>query len=309
MAKREILATVALLSVLLGSNAARAQAGDQAEKEFLAGDAAESRGQLDEACRHYRASLALRRVPGPLAGSARCDARELHFIAALAKLEEALAMLPPDHQQRAGFEADRARWKGKLARVSVVLRPGATVESVSLDGQTVVPRPEPYEVDPGQHVVRVVQGGAPQDRTLALSSGTNAPLEIPFTGVAAPDDKPATTPSEDGMSPWMTAAIVSFSVAGAAAAATIATGVMVLDRDSTAEELCTPTPEAGCDQAIDDTNALLAPNLAMWIVSGVALAAGVTFVIIDATSSAEPAARSQIGLRLGPSGVALSGSF
>jgi tetratricopeptide (TPR) repeat protein len=308
MPKRELFVS-AVLALLLGTTEAFSQgAEEQARKDFEAGAAAEERGQWAEACRYYRAALDKLRVVGPLTGSARCDAREGRYLAAIAKVDAALATLPPDHPKRASYEADRAAWKAKLARLVVTLRPGATSSSVTLDGRSITPKRDPHELDPGKHVVRA--DGI--DKALDLAEGSDTTVEVPFTAAAPPSigtSPPTVAPEPDGTSPWLTAAIVSFSIGGAAIVATTVTGVMVLDRDSTAEELCTPTPKAGCDQAIDDGKALLAPNLAMWIVSGVAVAAGVTFVIVDATTGPASSTAAKAELRIGPGAIELSGSF
>jgi len=313
MPKPGSLTIAALSALLFGATALAQGTEDQAKRDFEAGVAAEKRGEQKEACRLYRAALEKLRAAGPLGGVAYCDAADGRFLEATTKLEEALATLPADHPKRAAYEADLATWKAKakLARLKITVKAGATVSELKLDGKLVTPRSEPYELEPGQHVVRV-DG---QDEKLDLEAGVTRLIEI-GTPPGPLDTSEKTGPGDTGLadgaagSPWLPLAVVAFSVGGAAIVATAVTGALVIDQDSTAEALCTPTRKAGCDQAIEDGKALLAPNLAMWIVSGVAVAAGVTFLIVDATSQApSKPPSSSVSLRLMPAAVELSGSF
>ncbi len=315
----QALARAAGLAALLSGTSALAQgAEDEARKAFTDGQAAEARGEASAACRLYRSSLQHLRAPGTLQRVARCDASDGHHRDAIAKLDEALGLLSADNaEDRTSYEAERAASKGQLARVAIATSPGAHVGVVTVDGVPTAPRGEPYELDPGRHVV-LVDGAS---RTVTLKPGDNTALGVPFASQpgephGSPPADAASAPSS-GSSGWLTAALVSFGVAGAAGIATAVTSVMALSSDAAAEDACAASDQAACDAAIEDANALLVPNLALWIVSGVAVGAGVTFLILDASSddgavggtgrSTSRSARLQ--LRVGPTAVQASGRF
>jgi len=315
MVRPRIRVSLLTLALVLGGSDALAQGTEgQAERDFEAGKAAEERGQMDEACRHYRSSLEKLRVVGPLSRSARCDARDGHFVDAITKLDELLRGLPADHPKRSEYEAERAQWKARLARLTLTLEPGSPAVKATLDGKPAPPWNEARELDPGPHVVRVDCCGEPLEKSLDLAPGSSTTLALPFANVKGPGDGPTPDPvptTDRGLSPWMTGAIVSFSIGGASIIATTVTGVLILQEDDAAKELCAVPRQAGCDEAIESGEALLGPNLALWIVSGIAVAAGVTFVIVDATQDAPASQRPGVSaaLRVAPGQMAISGSF
>ena len=120
---------------------------------------------------------------------------------------------------------------------------------------------------------------------------------------------PAGEESRGDGSPWLVASLVSFGVGGAAVIATAITGVMALSSDADAESLCAAPRQAGCQQAVDDTEALLVPNLALWIVSGAAVGAGTLFLVLHASEGPAETSTGRVELRFAPTSARVVGSF
>lgn len=298
---------LATLSILV-STAAPGAAQDEptpAKRAFDAGVAAEAAGQPDEACRQFRAALELERAVGPLSRAGRCDAREGKIKDATAKYEELLGKLPPENPRRAEYEAELAGFRAKLGRITLELAPGAAGVTATIDGAAAPAWGSPSVVDPGPHVVAATESGdSPVEQRIDVAPGKSVVVRVPFESAAAPR-------SEGGPSGWMSAGIASFAVGGAAAIAAAVTGGLIIARDSDAKERCIPSPDnAPCQESIDAGEALLAPNMAMWIIGAIGVGAGVTFVIVDAATGDDAAPpRAALELFLRPTGLGVQGAF
>lgn len=288
-----------ILLVLAVAAPALAQTPEEASRvAFEAGEAADAAGRKDEACVHFRASVEKARLPGPLSRSGRCDAAEGKLREAIKKYDELLSKLPAENPRRAEYEAERARFRAQLGRITLKLRAGAaTAATATVDGEPAPAWGVPLEVDPGAHTVK--SGGA--TKLVTVASGSEEIVVLPL-------ETSETTAS--GASPWAIGAGVSFGVGGAAAVVAAVTGGLIIAKDGDAEVACgLDASSAACRELTDEGKALLAPNLAIWIVAGAGIAAGVVFVIVDHTSSPVGAPGPQVSLTARPTGGALTVTF
>ncbi len=193
---------------------------------------------------------------------------------------------------------------------------GASPHDVRISvGSSVVEQvTEPFEVDPGRHVILATAGAQRLQRAVALEPGTRSNLELDFRSApepeqhsavsASPPESPSPAPRvgpDSGTNLWLWS---SFGVAAIAAATGAVTYGMAWRQQ--AELDC--DPDGSCARGDEDdkrsiqTLADLATVSA--VVAGVATVAGVTIWLVDDGDSG-----AEVMLNLRPCGVDLSGAF
>jgi hypothetical protein len=231
--------TLCLVAFLLAlpSVAAAQSPADQAAGRALFDEGMEllKKDQLNEACPKFEASL--RRFPGigTRGKLAECYERQGRTASAWATYRELAAVASrAGDEARAKIAAERAKaLEGKLARITIVLSPGADVTGLTIqrDGGT-LERGEldsAVAVDPGAHTVKVeAPGRKPWTSEINVAPAGSARLEIPVleelpVAAVPPPSAPVTeTPVSDRVAEkpgvaWQRIAGVATAGAGAGA--------------------------------------------------------------------------------------------
>lgn len=174
-----------------GENApAPAAAGADIERStelFREGRELLARGALEEACRKFEDSLALRRSPGTLLNIGYCRARGAELLAALDAYREALelAQSQPDREKAQLWSAAAQReiqaLQGRVAQLSV--RASQDGVAVRVDERPVNAAGEAIFLNPGEHHLRAsAPGKQTLDLGIELSEGQRLTLTVPPLG-------------------------------------------------------------------------------------------------------------------------------
>ena len=159
-----ILALAALL-VIAAPRAASAQSDPkaaEAKKQFEAGIAAMNGGDLPRARELLRASLRIVAKANTVYNLADCEEKLGLFATASRHFEEALALLPPNDDRRATFDARVTAIAPRVPRLAITLTADAPEGSrVLLDKEALAPEKLGGEIalDPGVHEVTVQAPG------------------------------------------------------------------------------------------------------------------------------------------------------
>jgi hypothetical protein len=286
---------------------------DAAEKLFLEGREAVTRGETELACAKFRSSVALFPVTNAVANVARCAEREGRTVEALRAWEQVMAMLPAG-DERLGPARERATALGaRVPRLTLGLPAEMPPTArILIDGAAIARDAwnAALPLTPGEHTVVVeVPGRAPHRFSITLIDGERK--ELPVTAGPAAETPPPPPPPPPP--PFLTGrrmaglAVGSVGVAGLAAAGI--TGGVLLSRDARIHTLCPGrvcSPEGTAE--IAGSKPLLAANGVAW---GVGLAGVGVGLILLLTGRAEAAPRTAVAPLLVPGGggVAMGGAF
>jgi hypothetical protein len=227
-------------------------------------------------------------------------------------------------QRDAALELEALRPRLPRLKISVSgLTPGA---KVTLDGRpfavalldTAVP------VDPGEHVVEVVEGDRSDRRTLAIGERESQALSLllPPPPPAAPEPQappPSAVPvtplpqrDDSGPRPLVVGGWIGVSVGAAGLLlGGISAGIAwkqneALEESGGCEEdVCAPSLQADVDSYARSRIA----STVGFVLGGVAVATGATLLIVDLVSASEPETPAPLRAWVGPAGAGLYGTF
>lgn len=257
----------AQLAPLLGWSAlillaapARAQNPAAAEALFEQARAAMAAGSYDVACARFRDSDRLDPAVGTRFNLADCEERRGRVATAWSLFRAVLSELAADDDRRPIADERAKRLESRLPRLTLrrtaETPPGVRVriDGVELgEGSFDVALP----MDPGAHELSlaVSDGAAPELRRFSLKEGEQAELPIRLVGASAPAAAPPAAPARpvDSHAARRRWAYVAGGVGLGAVAFGTVTGIVTLNKKSTAEANCNDDLEA-CNSAGVEAN-------------------------------------------------------
>jgi len=314
---------------------ARAQNPAAAEALFEEARAAMAAGSYDVACARFRDSDKLDPAVGTRFNLADCEERRGHVATAWSAFRGVASELGPEDDRKPIAE-ERARALEPRLPYLILQRTSMTPQGVRvrLDGVELgdssigVALP----MDPGVHelVLLPAAGGREQRTSFTLREGQHASLPVRILIESEPSptserEAPAPRPSS-ALSARRAWALVAGGVGVAGVTAGAVTGVITLDKKSTANRNCDDglqlCNEAGADANRSGRSFAIASSIGFGVgVAGLATAAYLWLTEAPApqsTQSSEPpgrapgprlALRPHVGLQPGHGFVAVSGSF
>jgi hypothetical protein len=300
--------TLALLSLALlaFTTTARAEPQTGADAHFRAGRDAAKRGDFATACAELRESQKLDPAAGTLLNLGDCEEHLGHAARAYQLFGEAKRELPANDPRAKIAEERAAAVEARIARLTVVLAPGAPAGArVKRDGVDVT-LGSPVVVDPGSYVLEVVAPGRSARRTpIELRAGDTREVLVE----AGPAETPlASAPAVAGQASdsRRTLGWIVGGAGVAALAAGVVTGVLVGVEASTYKDHC---PGNACDaQGLDASSA----GKTLQVMSPIALAVGAACTGIGAYllfSSPSRATQAAVAPAPGGGAVVLRRSF
>jgi hypothetical protein len=312
--RTSIVLAAALLS--LSSTAARAaepgEKKDAAEKLFVEGHEALSRGEQALACAKFHSSVALFPVPNAVANVARCAEREGRPVEALRAWEQVIGMLPAG-DERLGPARERVAALGaRVPRLTLGLPADLPADARILVDGAPLPRAawrDPLPLAAGEHTVVVEALERTEQRfTVTLTDGDRKELAVRAGAppiVVAPPPPPLPAASNGRR-------VAGFAVGGVGVAGFVIAGItggVLLSRDARIHALC---PDGVCKpegtQEIAGQRPLLVANGVAW---GVGLAGLATGAVLLLTSRGRAAPETTVVplVTSGGAGLALGGKF
>ena len=283
-----------------------------AEKLFVEGRDAESRGEHELACAKFRSSVALVPVPNAVANVARCAEREGRAVEALRAWELVIGLLPPGDARIAPAKERAAALAAKVPRITLVLPSDLPERArISIDGSPMSRDAWGVSIPlaPGEHAIVVEAPGREERRfSVTLSDGDRREVAV---SVAPPPVTPPPPPPQAPSKPdgrWAAGfAAGGVGVAGVVTAAV--TGAILLARDARIDDLC---PNRVCSsegiRQIEGSKPLLVANGIAWGAGIAGIGAGV-ILLVTARSASPPRAAVAPMVIPGGAGVLLGGSF
>jgi hypothetical protein len=274
-------------------------------------------GDYEGALAKFDAALAIVRRTKFALYAARCAERLGRLVEASERYLVAIRIPIPQEssevnvEARSRAESERAELLARIPRLTISVTGARGALRVSVDGKSVpAGREQGWLVDPGTHRVVVASGTQRRVENVGVKEGDVREISVRFE---APAPVPRATPgarprAEDGdvealpILGWTAA-----SLGGAALIAGAVTGGLLLGKKNDLEAGCGGALES-CDVSVadddmSDYNALRVPTTALLVSGGMALAVGVTVLLVDAADTSETA------LQLSPDGVTLGGRF
>lgn len=261
----------ALIALSLGSAhvARAAEPPDKkgvAERLFVEGQEAMSRGEQAFACAKFRSSVGLFPVPNAVANLARCAERDGRVVEAMHAWEQVIAMLPPGDARIGPARERAAALEAKIPRLLLVIPADIPADARILVDSRPLPRGEwkaPLSLAAGEHTVVVEALEREEQRfTITLTDGDRKELAVRAGPVSGAPIAPVAPPS-NGL---RTAAFVAGGVGVAGFVVAGITGGVLLGRDAEIKKSC-PAPDR-CDaagmQEIDGSKPLLVANAVAW---------------------------------------------
>ena len=196
-AKRCVLALV-FAAAFGDSRWALASSPEEADGLFRQGRAAMNEENYEDARSYFQQSLQLDRALGTVLNLAVCEEKLGKLSAALAHLQEALALAADDDERRPLIVQRISRMDARLPRLTI--QPNASIDAtvtIFLDSRPLGPAElgRPIRVDPGTHLLEC--SGPHEERCTRLfqvSEGKES-VQIP-TLIVAPATAPASHPAE-----------------------------------------------------------------------------------------------------------------
>jgi hypothetical protein len=287
-------------------NSAR-KLGEEGNKLFAEGDFA---GALDR----YRRAEALVSVPTLGVRIARCLERLGRLVEATEKYVQVTRTeitpdsLPQHVEAVSQAKAELAALKPRVPSIVVQLDPPEGPAEVTIDDK---PLPAALigagrSVDPGRHVIVAVRGGKSDKKVIEIGEGRTETVTLSVGAYVPP---PSTRAEPSGLAePLRIAGIVGLALGGASLVAFGVTGGLAMSQGADLEQRC--GVELRCGTALHDDadgyNQLrLASTVTLWVGVGLAAVGGGLLVAGSVLDSNE----ASVGLRVGPTGAALTGAF
>jgi hypothetical protein len=215
----------------------------------------------------------------------------------------------------ARFEAEALQ--SQIATLEIAVS-GAPLEmvTVKVDGKPVPAKrlAYPVGVTAGQHTVEASAEGAPPDsESVEAVVGQVTPVSLTIESAPEPAPGGGTTTPEAGGGSFPVLATVLLAVGGGALVAGAVTGVMTLSKASDIKDQCDGTVcPVDQEDAADDAKLIGNVSTAMFVVGGVLAATGIILLIVDPFGDSPDTGEevtASVGVRVGPTGAALVGSF
>jgi len=297
------LATVAGACLLVPEASAQTPATlAQAREWFKAGETAEASGDCLTAIEKFKLALGVKETPQILLRIGRCQVLIGRVRAAAASAQRAVDLAKDNASVRSVAQSEYDTIWARVPRVKVTLAADSepTPVEVTLDGARVEPNTE-LPVETGEHVVLAKSGARePFERRFSVSEGERRVLEVRFGDAT----------DNGGRSPWP---FVLLGVGGAGLAGSVTMTVLGFSAQSRAyDDLAGP---AGCTTAdgtpecpptyekpstrpdtpevkaffdeVDSANRSFAIAVGLGGLSALAIAGGVTWLVLDAGAAAE----------------------
>ncbi len=216
--------------LLLGAPAlAQAPAADAL---FEQGRAAMTAGDVNTACARFRESDRLDPQPGTRANLGNCEEKRGRIATAWEALRTALEKMPPGDSRVAYLQQRIKALEPRLPKLTLRLSPGAPAETTVREGDTTIGTAGTFGVplpfDPGPHKLTVqMPGRAPRTLDVTLTEGKSTEVTVE----AGPPDA-ASSPVGPA---------VLLGVGGAGLVAGLVTGILLLQKKSTAVAHCSET--------------------------------------------------------------------
>jgi hypothetical protein len=289
-------------------------------------------GKLDEACPKFAKSMDLDSKLGTLLNLAVCHQKQGKTATAWAEFTTARTRAQrEDRDERAEFAAQRiAELEAKLSHVVISSGAGPGV-AITLDGKPLAAAmlDTKLPVDPGKHVVEATASlkkpwskevdvpPGPAEVPIAVPMLADAPAPAPTpvptpppAPVVAPAPMPAPAPAprgdDGGVDGGAVLAWTGFSVGGVGLVVGAITGGLTLSKGSSLKDdclnnLCPPDKQGDIDSATTLANV----SNAMFVISGVGVAAGVVGLLLMGDDDEG----ASVSLRAGPGSLGVSGRF
>lgn len=285
-------------------NSAR-KLGEEGNKLFAAGDFA---GALDR----YQRAEALVSVPTLGVRIARCLVKLGRLVEATEKyVQVTRATLPadalPQHVEAVTqAKGELAELKPRVPTVTIRIEPPEGPVEVTIDGKPLPPAllGAGRSVDPGRHEVIAKRGSKTKTATFEVAEGKSEEVTLDVGPFEAATAEPGSTETQDAL---RIAGIAMLAAGGASLVAFGVTGGLALSKESELKDSCGEALECGpaLHEDADAYNQLrLGSTIALWVGVGLA-AAGTVLIVVAETTSPD----AKVGLRVGPGGAAIAGSF
>ncbi|HEY1180526.1 MAG TPA: hypothetical protein VGF17_30590, partial [Phytomonospora sp.] len=288
----------------------------RADQLFQEAIALSDQGKWQEACPKFRESLAAEASVGTLLNVAACSVREGDRLQGAREYRRVLELNAstndPERRRSVDTTARQAleKLEASLARVTIRVTPEGAAPRLRVDGKTGARLGEPFEIEPGEHVIEAdADGFSPVARKLALTAGAR---DVVVIALVRSEKKAAPVEPEKergvlGTAGWIT---------GLGGAAFLTTGAILVglagDRAAAIRAECGPRVAPplcplGSAEVADD---LAAEGRAFEIsgyvglgIGGAAIATAIGLLAADAVASAP--APAQVGLAASESEVGL----
>ena len=286
-------------------NSAR-KLGEEGNKLFAENDFA---GALDR----YQRAEQLVSVPTLGVRIARCLAKLGRLVEATEKYvqvtrtELASDALPQHVEAVAQARAELEALKPRVPSVVVRIEPADGPVEVTIDDKPLPPAliGAGRSIDPGKHRIVAKRGDRTEEATLEIAEGEAKEVTIDVGAYVAPADAPAAGgPSE----PLLISGIALLALGGGSLIAFGVTGGLALGKESELRDSCGEALACGpaFHEDADGYNDMrLASTVTLWL--GVGLAAAGTALVV--AGSVVDSGDATVGLRVGPGGASITGTF
>jgi hypothetical protein len=281
----------ASLAVTLGiCSPASAQNLTDAKKLFDEGEKAEQSGDCRTAVEKWKGVLVIKETPQVHLRIGRCQESLGHLSGAITAYERAVELAGGNAQVLDVANQQLKALEPRVPMLTLKWDGGISGASVQLDGQPVATNGQAVRVDPGAHTIdATAPDRAPFKKTLELAEAARETIRItlePTTVAPTP-----TVPEEGGpsLSPWPFVLMGGGVVAAGIAIPLAVVGVSDLDEvythctDSDSGKVCPPQYE----DDISGVKLKYGVAGALGAVSAIALGVGVTWLVLDLTSTPE----------------------
>lgn len=311
------LVPLALCFLVLASPAhAQPSSADRARSLANRGFELFQEGRYEEANAHFREAEQLFHAPTLLRMIARTYEKQHKLADALMTyrrvVSERLDPGAPSEFAKAQHDAqDELRaLVPRVPYIEVALSDPARAHlvTVKVDGAAVPRITEPIPVNPGSHQVEVTAvGSLPFRDGVTLAEGERKQIRF----VVSPTDRPSMAPAAEGTppaSPYVVPMVAAFGAGGVGLIVGTVAGVAALGKQRDLEAACPTKVCFPADEDIADAATRWATvSTVGFVVGGLGVGLGVTFVVLDQLHDGGEA--TSLAIRAGLGSVSLEGSF
>lgn len=299
----------------------------EAQRLFMAGQAALEKGDNPTACSLMRQSLGLFAVANSLFNVAKCDEADGKLLLALEHWRRGLSLIDPTDKRTPVVQKSIDALEARIPRIQLVIPPKSRPLAVFLDDEEVSEEKlqAPIFVEPGKHVFVVHKAGRKdkrielllneKERTEVVAEPGESDGSVPALPTASASVTPPPPPPPSG-SGLRTGGFVALGVGGVGLIGAITTGAVVLSNRSAIQEAC---PDGQCKGAVpddiqtrsDSQKALVPLNGLFWGLGIAGVGAGVAMLVLSSGSGKKAPEKAQIVPMIGPNGagIGLLGRF